>query len=175
MNVPGVIFVASFFAQLSRISLIGGAIVWWTYGRMIAEPERAVRSQLTSLQKSIESAERFTADGRLLYSRAARMDKWPVIIGNTIRLDIENRRDEIEVTKLIGASNAFVRRPFLWTGFWYGLLGGLMALLLVYVGLALLTVAIFGKMHREEGHLHEKFTDYSDYVKRTHRLLPKIY
>ena len=61
-----------------------------------------------------------------------------VVIGNTIRLDIENRRDEIEVTKLIGASNAFVRRPFLWTGFWYGMLGGLMALALVYGGLVLL-------------------------------------
>jgi len=61
-----------------------------------------------------------------------------VIIGNTIRLDIENRREEIEVTKLIGASNAFVRRPFLWTGFWYGLLGGLLALALVYYGLYLL-------------------------------------
>ena len=61
-----------------------------------------------------------------------------VIIGNTIRLDIENRREEIEVTKLIGASNAFVRRPFLWTGFWYGLFGGLMALALVYYGLYLL-------------------------------------
>ena len=61
-----------------------------------------------------------------------------VIIGNTIRLDIENRREEIEVTKLIGASNAFVRRPFLWTGFWYGLLGGLMALALVSYGLYLL-------------------------------------
>jgi cell division transport system permease protein len=61
-----------------------------------------------------------------------------VVIGNTIRLDIENRRDEIEVTKLIGASNAFVRRPFLWTGFWYGLFGGLLALGLVYYGLYLL-------------------------------------
>jgi len=61
-----------------------------------------------------------------------------VIIGNTIRLDIENRREEIEVTKLIGASNAFVRRPFLWTGFWYGLLGGASALLLVQYGLYLL-------------------------------------
>lgn len=61
-----------------------------------------------------------------------------VIIGNTIRLDIENRRDEIEVTKLIGASNAFVRRPFLWTGFWYGLFGGLFALALVFYGLYLL-------------------------------------
>jgi cell division transport system permease protein len=61
-----------------------------------------------------------------------------VIIGNTIRLDIENRREEIEVTKLIGASNAFVRRPFLWTGFWYGLFGGSFALLLVQYGLFLL-------------------------------------
>ena len=61
-----------------------------------------------------------------------------VVIGNTIRLDIENRREEIEVTKLIGASNAFVRRPFLWTGFWYGLLGGACALLLVEYGLFLL-------------------------------------
>jgi len=42
------------------------------------------------------------------------------------------------VTKLIGATNAFVRRPFLWTGFWYGLFGGLMALALVYYGLFLL-------------------------------------
>lgn len=61
-----------------------------------------------------------------------------VIIGNTIRLDIENRRDEIEVTKLIGATNAFVRRPFLWTGFWYGLFGGMMALALVQYGLFML-------------------------------------
>lgn len=58
-----------------------------------------------------------------------------VVIGNTIRLDIQNRREEIEVTKLIGASNAFVRRPFLYTGFWYGLGGGLFALALVRVGL----------------------------------------
>jgi len=58
-----------------------------------------------------------------------------IIIGNTIRLDIQNRREEIEVTKLIGASNAFVRRPFLYSGLWYGLAGGLLALALVYYGL----------------------------------------
>ena len=61
-----------------------------------------------------------------------------VIIGNTIRLEIQNRRDEIEVTKLIGASNAFVRRPFLWSGFWFGLFGSLFALGLVQYGLYLL-------------------------------------
>ncbi|HNP37507.1 MAG TPA: permease-like cell division protein FtsX [Woeseiaceae bacterium] len=61
-----------------------------------------------------------------------------VIIGNTIRLDIQNRREEIEVTKLIGAGNGFVRRPFLWTGLWYGLLGGALAIGLVWYGLYLL-------------------------------------
>ncbi len=65
-----------------------------------------------------------------------------VIIGNTIRLDIQNRREEIEVTKLIGASNAFVRRPFLWSGFWYGLFGGLLALALVQYGLYLLQTPV---------------------------------
>ncbi|MDA0705759.1 MAG: permease-like cell division protein FtsX [Proteobacteria bacterium] len=65
-----------------------------------------------------------------------------VIIGNTIRLDIQNRREEIEVTKLIGASNAFVRRPFLWSGIWYGLFGGLLAVGLVYYGLYLLAPSV---------------------------------
>jgi cell division transport system permease protein len=61
-----------------------------------------------------------------------------VIVGNTIRLDIENRRDEIEVTKLVGGSNAFVRRPFLYNGVWYGLGGGLVAWAVVSIAVALL-------------------------------------
>jgi len=61
-----------------------------------------------------------------------------VIVGNTIRLDIQNRRDEIEVTKLVGGSDAFVRRPFLYCGFWYGLGGGLLAWLVVSISVALL-------------------------------------
>ena len=50
-----------------------------------------------------------------------------LIIGNTIRLAIENRRQEILVVKLVGGSDAFVRRPFLYTGFWYGLGGAALA------------------------------------------------
>jgi cell division transport system permease protein len=54
-----------------------------------------------------------------------------LVVGNSIRLDIENRREEIEVTKLIGATDRFIRRPFLYGGMWYGLIGGVLALLLV--------------------------------------------
>ena len=61
-----------------------------------------------------------------------------LIVGNTIRLDIQNRRSEIEVSKLIGASNAFIRRPFLYTGFWYGFSGGLLAWLLTSLSLTML-------------------------------------
>lgn len=58
-----------------------------------------------------------------------------LIIGNTIRLAIESRRSEIEVVKLVGGTDAFVRRPFLYTGFWFGLGGGLVAWLLVEASL----------------------------------------
>ena len=58
-----------------------------------------------------------------------------LVIGNTIRLAIENRRDEILVVKLVGGSDAFVRRPFLYTGFWYGLGGALVAWVVVGVSL----------------------------------------
>ncbi|WP_227369100.1 permease-like cell division protein FtsX [Halomonas sp. M20] len=57
-----------------------------------------------------------------------------LIVGNTIRLSVENRRQEIEVVTLIGATHAFVRRPFLYSGAWYGLGGGLLAWLLLGVG-----------------------------------------
>ena len=62
-----------------------------------------------------------------------------IIVGNTIRLDIQNRRDEIEVTKLVGGTDRFIRRPFLYSGLWYGLAGGIFAVLLV--NLALLIMA----------------------------------
>ncbi|NRB37829.1 MAG: cell division protein FtsX [Pseudomonadales bacterium] len=61
-----------------------------------------------------------------------------LVIGNTIRLEIENRRDEIIVTKLVGATDAYVRRPFLYTGLWYGLGGGFIASIIIAVGLAIL-------------------------------------
>lgn len=54
-----------------------------------------------------------------------------LVVVNTIRLAIESRRDEITVIKIVGGTDGFVRRPFLYTGFWYGLAGGFVASLLV--------------------------------------------
>jgi cell division transport system permease protein len=61
-----------------------------------------------------------------------------LIVSNTIRLDILNRRAEIEVMKLVGASDGFARRPFLYSGIWYGMGGGVLALLLVALASLLL-------------------------------------
>ncbi|MCU8085572.1 permease-like cell division protein FtsX [Shewanella sp. SM23] len=54
-----------------------------------------------------------------------------LVIGNTIRLAIMNRRSEIEVMKLVGATEAFIQRPFLYTGIWYGVIGGILAWLII--------------------------------------------
>ena len=77
-----------------------------------------------------------------------------VTVGNTIRLDIENRRDEIVVMKLVGAPDDFIRRPFLYTGFWYGVTGAFIALLLVNLAL----IALAGPAARLSGLYDSAFT-----------------
>ena len=61
-----------------------------------------------------------------------------LVIGNTIRLEINTRREEIQVVKLVGGSDGFIRRPFLYIGFFYGLGGGVMAALTVALSLSLI-------------------------------------
>ncbi len=50
-----------------------------------------------------------------------------LIVGNTIRLNISSKRDEIMVMKLVGATDSYIQRPFMYTGVWYGIVGGLIA------------------------------------------------
>jgi cell division transport system permease protein len=66
------------------------------------------------------------------------------VIGNTIRLEIAGRRAEIEVIKLVGGSNSFVRRPFLYTGVLYGLGGALLAWGIIALAVALLGESVAG-------------------------------
>jgi cell division transport system permease protein len=64
------------------------------------------------------------------------------VVGNTIRLEIQGRRTEIEVIRLVGGSSGFVRRPFLYTGTLYGLAGALLAWALVGIAVLVLRAPV---------------------------------
>jgi cell division transport system permease protein len=83
------------------------------------------------------------------------------VIGNTIRLEIQGRRAEIEVTKLVGGSNSFVRRPFLYTGVLYGLGGALLAWGIVALAVVVLgdSVATLAKLYGSRYELHGPTSD----------------
>ena len=55
------------------------------------------------------------------------------ITGNTIRLELHNRQDEVFISKLVGATHAFIQRPFLYTGFWLGFIAGFLAWLIITI------------------------------------------
>jgi len=113
------------------------------------EASRALYEQLKSLA-GVESAQMDLAWVQRLHTllELGKRAAWVLsgllgiaillVVGNTIRLAIINRRDEIEIIKLIGGSDAFIRRPFLYSGFLQGLLGGVMAWLLLVLAIALL-------------------------------------
>jgi len=67
-----------------------------------------------------------------------------LIIGNTIRLSIMDKKEEIQVMKLVGATNTFIHAPFLWTGIWYGVIGGLFAFICVSLMMWWLSAAVSG-------------------------------
>jgi len=65
-----------------------------------------------------------------------------LIVGNTIRLAILNQQDAIAIMKLVGATDSFIQRPFLYSGIWYGIFGGLLSWLAVSLLAQYLTSAI---------------------------------
>jgi len=65
-----------------------------------------------------------------------------LIIGNVISLALDDRRNEVLVVKLIGGTNAYVRRPFLYTGFWYGAIGGFLAWIFVVIALYWMSIPV---------------------------------
>lgn len=85
---------------------------------------------LRRLEAMLEMVRRAVLLAALLFALAV-----GVVVSNTIRLGIHSRRAEIEVVKLIGATDGFIRRPFLWEGVWLGAAGGLAAWLLIQVAL----------------------------------------
>jgi cell division transport system permease protein len=117
---------------------------------LTGQPEGRV-NELTAFLQTIDSIELVQFDhkwlqrlGRMMELGSAAVNMLillfglavMVVVANTIRLDVASRVEEIEILALVGASNAFVRQPFLYTGFWYGLMGAILAVLLL--GLSML-------------------------------------
>ena len=65
-----------------------------------------------------------------------------LVIGNTVRLDIAGRSEEIAVMQLLGADAGFVRRPFLYSGLWYGTFAGVLSLMLIAIVQAILAAPL---------------------------------
>lgn len=81
---------------------------------------------------------------------------------NTIRLQILTQRDEIEISKLIGATNGFIRRPFLYFGFVQGLLGGIAAWLIIAASLLVLNYSLAGLAQLYDGSFSLKHLGFGD-------------
>ena len=80
-----------------------------------------------------------------------------LIVGNTIKLLVLNRRQEIEITKLVGGTDSFVRRPFLYYGGMFGLFGAVVSLLLLWLSARLLQppLAELASLYQRETLLHQ--------------------
>jgi cell division transport system permease protein len=82
------------------------------------------------------------------------------IAGNTIRLEIHNRREEVIIAKLVGATNGFIQRPFLYTGFWIGFLSGVAAWFIVTITLLILRPSVENLSGLYGGAFHLLFFSY---------------
>jgi cell division transport system permease protein len=131
-------------------------------GTALLKDEIAALPDVQTVQIDSEWVERLAAMleilRRIILVTAALLGAGVVlVVGNTIRLDLLNRRAEIEVMKLVGATDGFARRPFLYSGICYGLGGGLLAVLLVSVAVAWLSrpvariAGLYGSPFRLQG------------------------
>ena len=84
------------------------------------------------------------------------------IIGNTIRLEMHNRRDEVVIAKLVGATNSFIQRPFLYTGFWIGFISGVSAWFIVTALMLILRQPVEKVSGLYEGDFHLLFLSFTD-------------
>jgi len=84
------------------------------------------------------------------------------IIGNTIRLELHNRRNEVVIAKLVGATNSFIRRPFLYTGFWIGFISGVSAWFIVTSLMLILRQPVEKLSGLYEGGFHLLFLSFTE-------------
>lgn len=86
------------------------------------------------------------------------------ITGNTIRLELQNRQDEVFISKLVGATHAFIQRPFLYTGFWLGLIAGFSAWLIITIMLLILENPVEKLSALYNGSFELLFLSFSEFI-----------
>ncbi len=85
-----------------------------------------------------------------------------LIIGNTVRLELHNRRDEVIIEKLVGATNSFIQRPFLYAGFWIGFISSISAWFIVTVLMLILRHSVEKLSSLYGGSFHLLFLTLTD-------------
>lgn len=84
------------------------------------------------------------------------------ITGNTIRLELHNRRDEVVIAKLVGATDGFIQRPFLYSGFWMGFFSGVAAWFIVTVTMLILKQPVEKLSGLYDGAFHILFLGFAE-------------
>ena len=109
------------------------------------------------LQAIIDVAQLFASLLNILLAAAVLF-----IIGNTVRLEFYSRRAEVVISKLVGATNAFIRRPFLYTGFWMGFISGVSAWFIVTILMLILRSSVERLSGLYDGAMHLLFLDFAE-------------
>ena len=125
---PWVLVVTPEPAENEKLQDVVLRIESWLHQRQEVDLVQVDFKWLQRLGGLLELGDALVSVLTVLFSLAA-----VVVVSNTIRMDVASRAEEIQVLSLVGAGNGFIRQPFLYSGFWYGLLGALLALLLFNV------------------------------------------
>ncbi|MCH8258332.1 MAG: hypothetical protein IIA75_10610 [Proteobacteria bacterium] len=125
---PWVVLVTPQVRDAGQLGMVVGNLDAWLQTRDAVDVVQVDHKWLQRLAGLLVLGEAFVTVLSVMFSLAVF-----VVVANTIRLDVANRSEEIEVLSVVGAGENFIRQPFLYTGFWYGLLGALFALVLLSI------------------------------------------
>jgi len=125
---PWVLLVTPRPGEGEELAMVVGKLDAWLQKQAAVDIVQVDHKWLQRLAGLLELGEAFVTVLSVMFSLAVF-----VVVANTIRLDVAGRSEEIQVLSVVGAGENFIRQPFLYTGFWYGLLGALLALVLLSI------------------------------------------
>ena len=125
---PWVLLVTPQAQDVQELGMVVENLEAWLQTRDAVDIVQIDHKWLQRLAGLLELGEAFVTVLSVMFSLAVF-----VVVANTKRLDVANRREEIQILSVVGAGENFIRQPFLYTGFWYGLLGALFALMLLSI------------------------------------------